>query len=64
MGDLAEANRIKNLIQKIVQRDGLVTEVYKTHKDYKLFRNLVYKSESPFSWGSSYVFLFLNSFGN
>lgn len=59
MGDLEEANRISKIVSQILKRDELVGEVYKPSKNYKPFRRVLYKSETPFSWGSAFIYSFL-----
>ncbi len=54
-GDLAEAMRLKSLLETFIRRDQTVFEIYDTSREFRVFNSYLYHSESPFSWGASYV---------
>jgi len=59
VGDLAEAARIRGLIESILGRDGVVGEVYRPWRGYAGFKSVFYRSETPFSWGAAFLVDFL-----
>jgi glycogen debranching enzyme len=59
VGDLAEADRIRQLVESILIRDRVVGEVYRPWRSYTGFKSLLYRSETPFSWGAAFLVDFL-----
>lgn len=55
MNDLPTYNRIFANLNEALQRDQVVNEVYNNNQNLTPFRSFLYKSESPFSWGSAFV---------
>ena len=53
MGDTAEAQRILNALEALVQRDKIVTEIYEPSRDMRPAKRWLYQSETPFSWGAA-----------
>lgn len=52
--DLAECSRLSNLLTHMMQRDGTVYEIYHSATLWPWSARF-YRSESPFSWGASYI---------
>lgn len=42
-------------LNKMLERDQMVYEIYETSEEHKPFVNFLYKSEGPFSWGSGFI---------
>jgi hypothetical protein len=53
--DYVEFERIHNVLSQMIQRDHTVYEIYNNDRDRMPFRNALYESESPFSWGAAFV---------
>ncbi len=56
MGDRAESGRILETLSRLATRDQAITEVYSPDSaELPLFKSWIYRSETPFSWGSAFV---------
>jgi hypothetical protein len=55
LNDGEEALRLLKKINQIVQRDGVIGEIYSPKNNFRLFKGLLYSSEAPFSWGAAYM---------
>jgi glycogen debranching enzyme len=55
MGDRALSHKMFSLLQQMAERDGTLSEVYEPHPPFAPWNTPLYKSESPFSWGTGMV---------
>lgn len=55
MNDIPTYNRIYANLNEMLQRDQTVFEIYNNNNNMTPFKSLLYKAESPFSWGSAFV---------
>lgn len=55
MNDTSTYNKISAHLTEIVERDQTVFEIYNNNEHITPFRSSLYKSESPFSWGSAFI---------
>jgi hypothetical protein len=55
MNDIPTYNKIYANLNEMAQRDQTVFEIYNNNNDITPFKSSLYKSESPFSWGSAFV---------
>jgi hypothetical protein len=53
--DLNEAQRIFKELEVMAKRDGVIYEIFRNDEELSVFKNLVYHSEGPFSWGSGRI---------
>lgn len=54
-GDLEMFQKIRNNLQTVLERDQTVYEIYRPQAGNPHFESYLYKSESPFSWGSAFI---------
>jgi glycogen debranching enzyme len=47
--------KIHSALNKWLERDQMVYEIYENNDEHKPVNNFLYKSEGPFSWGSAFV---------
>ncbi len=55
MNDIPTYNKIHSVIEKILTRDQVVSEIYNNNEEITPFRSLLYQAEYPFSWGSAFI---------
>ena len=53
-GDVEEYGRILSGLEKLVERDGAVYEIYNS-ESLMPWRGALYRSERPFSWGAGKI---------
>lgn len=52
-GDFSAANLIFSSLQQLAIRDDAISEIYSPAPNLPKFKSKLYKSSSPFSWGSA-----------
>lgn len=52
-GDIDEARRITTELARVIERDGVVAEIFFPTPKLALWEKPIYKAETPFSWGSA-----------
>lgn len=55
MKDFETFNKIYERLNISLKRDGTVYEIYENNSEMMPFRSFFYESESPFSWGASFI---------
>jgi glycogen debranching enzyme len=60
-GDYEEGKRISDGMKAMITRDKVVGEIYHSDNHYRPFWSKLYRSESPFSWGSAFVIQMLKT---
>lgn len=54
-GDRATYEKIRANLQRTLERDGTVYEIYQNTPSNPHFETWLYKSEAPFSWGAGFI---------
>ncbi len=54
-GDKVTFGKIQSFLHKSIELNQTVFEIYENSADHKPFNRLLYRSESPFSWGTAFI---------
>jgi hypothetical protein len=63
MNDKQMIQRQRALIEKVLQRDQVVMELYDPEEDWSPWKSWLLESERPFAWGSGYLIEALSTSG-
>lgn len=62
MGDKVEAKRLSKILEDIILRDQVVSEIYYSNETRLPYKSTLYQSEEPFSWGAAFSLIMFKSF--
>lgn len=60
LGDHVEADRIFLELTQLIERDKTVAEIYSNRENNPVWESILFRAESPFSWGAASVLEYLN----